>query len=74
MPSRPMKIHGKWYDVAQFEHPGGPVMLELGYKRDATAMFEAHHPFTPRPKLEQLLRKYEISGKRVRVCVLLSVL
>jgi hypothetical protein len=38
-------------------------MLELGDGRDATALFEAHHPFTARPKLDALLRKYRMSGQ-----------
>jgi delta11-fatty-acid desaturase len=47
-----MKIHNKWYDMAGFVHPGGPIMMALGANRDATALFEAHHPFTSRSYLE----------------------
>lgn len=57
-----MRIHNKWYDTTGFDHPGGPIMLSLGAGRDATALFEAHHPFTNRVKLEKLLAKYEIKG------------
>lgn len=57
---RPLRIHGVWYDVSRFKHPGGPVMLSLGEGRDATALFESHHPFTPRATLENILRKYRI--------------
>lgn len=35
-----MRIHGKWYDVEHFDHPGGPIMLALGKGRDATGLFE----------------------------------
>jgi len=54
-----IRIHGKWYNVTNFDHPGGPIMLSLGTRRDATSLFEAHHPFTSRAKLEALLKKYE---------------
>lgn len=52
------RIHGKWYDLRDFKHPGGPVALSLVGGRDGTALFESHHPFTPREKLEQVLAKY----------------
>jgi hypothetical protein len=29
-------IHGEWYDLTRFAHPGGPVALGLAYGRDAT--------------------------------------
>eukprot|EP00730_Choanoeca_flexa_P002052 TRINITY_DN10892_c0_g1_i2.p1 TRINITY_DN10892_c0_g1~~TRINITY_DN10892_c0_g1_i2.p1 ORF type:complete len:444 (+),score=95.02 TRINITY_DN10892_c0_g1_i2:355-1686(+) len=57
--TRAMRIHNKWYNVENFDHPGGPVMLELGKGRDATGLFESHHPFTSRARLEGLLAKYE---------------
>ncbi|KAL2635760.1 hypothetical protein R1flu_007239 [Riccia fluitans] len=56
------KIHDKWYDLTNFEdfHPGGPVALGLAYGRDATVMFESHHPFTDRRVLDAILQKYEL--------------
>jgi delta11-fatty-acid desaturase len=39
--------------MSGFDHPGGPIMLKLGEGRNATAMFEAHHPFTNRAYLER---------------------
>jgi len=57
---KPMMIHGKWYDMSGFDHPGGPIMLKLGEGRNATAMFEAHHPFTNRAYLERILRQREV--------------
>lgn len=57
-----LSIHGKWYDVTKFKHPGGPIMLSLGNGRDATALFESHHPFTARETLERMLNKYQIQG------------
>lgn len=68
---KPMKIHEKWYDMSGFAHPGGPVMLKCGESRDATALFESHHPFTNRKYLEDLLSKYEVDPAKVE-CTLLD--
>lgn len=68
---KPMKIHDKWYDVSGFEHPGGPVMLKCGESRDATALFESHHPFTNRKYLESVMAKYEVDPTEVE-CTLLD--
>jgi cytochrome b involved in lipid metabolism len=59
------RIHGKWYNMQDFKHPGGPVALSLAAGRDATALFESHHPFTSRARLEQVLCKYEIPADRL---------
>ena len=58
------KIHDKWYDLTEFErhHPGGPVALGLARGRDATVMFESHHPFTQQKFLYAILEKYEIEA------------
>ena len=61
VPGKVLRIHGAWYDVSKFEHPGGPVAIALGYGRDATALFESSHPFVSRGRLSSLLRKYEVS-------------
>ena len=55
------RIHGKWYDLTTFDHPGGPVALGLAKDRDATVLFESHHYFLPRRALLQSLAKYEAS-------------
>mmetsp|Transcript_14355 Transcript_14355/g.30141 ORF Transcript_14355/g.30141 Transcript_14355/m.30141 type:complete len:500 (+) Transcript_14355:68-1567(+) len=57
------RIHGKWYDLTNFEHPGGPVALSLTKGRDATALFESHHYFTSRNMLMKILSKYELPLK-----------
>ena len=57
------RIHSKWYDLSQFNHPGGPVALSLAKKRDATALFESHHHFMSRTMLIKILSKYEISKR-----------
>lgn len=56
-----MRIQGKWYDVSTFQHPGGEYALSLGKGRDATALFELHHPFVPKAYLTSTLEKYELS-------------
>jgi delta11-fatty-acid desaturase len=48
-------IHGSWYDLSQFSHPGGPVALSLAHGRDATVLFEQSHVFTDRSRLSALL-------------------
>jgi len=48
-------IHGAWYDLTNFSHPGGPVALSLAYGRDATVLFEQSHVFTDRARLAALL-------------------
>jgi len=52
--------------VKDFKHPGGPVAIGLGKGRDATALFEAHHPFTSRTKLKGLLKKYQVSDEEAK--------
>ncbi|KAL7524845.1 hypothetical protein ACHAXR_001895, partial [Thalassiosira sp. AJA248-18] len=56
------RIHGKWYNLSTFDHPGGPVALSLAKGRDATALFESHHPFMPRKKMAMILSKCEVSA------------
>ena len=54
------QIHSRWYDLSNFEHPGGPVALSLIQKRDGSALFESHHPFMPRKMLLKILSKYQV--------------
>lgn len=56
------KIRGVWYDFAQFNHPGGPIALNLAKERDATALFESHHLLSPRLKMEKILSKYKVDS------------
>lgn len=55
------KIHNKHYDLTNFDHPGGVTPISQAYGRDATVMFESHHPFVDKSKLDALLKKYEIN-------------
>lgn len=63
---KPMKIHSKWYDMSGFDHPGGFTFLQMGEGRDASAMFEAHHPFTNRVYLEKILAKHQVDPAKVK--------
>lgn len=57
------RIHGVWYDMNGFKHPGGPVALSLGFHRDATVLFESHHPFTSRALLAALLQQQRVPAE-----------
>ena len=57
---RIVKIHNKYYDITNFAHPGGPVAIMAANRRDATALFESHHPFSDRTMMDNILKKYEM--------------
>lgn len=57
---RIVKIHNKYYDITNFAHPGGPVAIMAANRRDATALFESHHPFSDRAMMDNILKKYEM--------------
>ena len=59
-----VKIHNKYYDVTNFAHPGGPIAIMAANRRDATALFESHHPFSDRGMMDNILKKYEIHEER----------
>eukprot|EP01012_Entosiphon_sulcatum_P010476 TRINITY_DN16128_c0_g1_i1.p1 TRINITY_DN16128_c0_g1~~TRINITY_DN16128_c0_g1_i1.p1 ORF type:complete len:435 (-),score=50.64 TRINITY_DN16128_c0_g1_i1:2-1306(-) len=52
-------VRGVVYDVTEFvpRHPGG-FLIALGAGRDATQLFESHHPFSK--KATEILQKYQI--------------
>lgn len=54
------KINGKYYDLTNFNHPGGETAIWHSFGRDSTILFESHHPFVSKEKLEIILKKYEI--------------
>eukprot|EP01129_Flabellula_baltica_P012791 TRINITY_DN5826_c0_g1_i1.p1 TRINITY_DN5826_c0_g1~~TRINITY_DN5826_c0_g1_i1.p1 ORF type:complete len:528 (-),score=131.72 TRINITY_DN5826_c0_g1_i1:61-1644(-) len=58
-------IHGVWYDLTEFEHPGGPVALKLAKDRDATASYEMHHPFSNEAYMKRTLEKYKLTDAEV---------
>jgi delta11-fatty-acid desaturase len=59
-----VKIHNKYYDITNFAHPGGPVAIMAANRRDATALFESHHPFSERTMMNNILKKYEMNEER----------
>jgi delta11-fatty-acid desaturase len=61
---RIVKIHNKYYDITNFAHPGGPVAIMAANRRDATALFESHHPFSDRTMMDSVLKKYEMNEER----------
>ncbi|MDA0746959.1 MAG: fatty acid desaturase [bacterium] len=63
MPPLITRIHGKYYDVGAFEHPGGCPALECARDRDATALFESYHALH-RAKPLHALEQYEIPAEK----------
>jgi len=59
-----VKIHNKYYDITNFNHPGGPIAIMAANRRDATALFESHHPFSDRNMMNDILKKYEMHEER----------
>ena len=59
-PTQITKIDGKYYDLTNFNHPGGSTALWHSFGRDATVLFRSNHPFTDETKLNTILEKYEI--------------
>lgn len=55
------KIHSKYYDLTNFNHPGGPIQMELANCRDATELYESHHLFSDKDMIDSVLKKYEIN-------------
>jgi hypothetical protein len=53
------KIHGKFFDLTNFRHPGGPQTLSCAADRDATEIWESYHIMT-RKKAWAVLSKYEM--------------
>jgi len=59
-----VKIHNKYYDITNFNHPGGPMAIMAANRRDATVLFESHHPFSDHDMMRDILKKYEIHEER----------
>lgn len=57
------RIHSEWIDTADFDHPGGALAQKMADGRDATTLFEMHHPFSDRKYLRNVLDKYSISDE-----------
>ena len=59
------RIHGTWYDMATFKHPGGPISLSLVQDRDGTALFKSHHLLSTLD-IQKVLKKYEVPKETAR--------
>jgi delta11-fatty-acid desaturase len=57
------RIHGRYYDVGEFDHPGGCPALECARDRDATALFESYHALH-RARPLRTLNEYEVTPER----------
>lgn len=59
------RIHGRYYDVGAFDHPGGCPALECARDRDATALFESYHALH-RARPLHTLKQYEIPAEQAQ--------
>ena len=66
------KVHDVVYDLTEFKHPGGPISIGLAAGRDATGLFELHHPFTSRVRLQGILNKYKMQNQEEGKTLLLK--
>src|SRR5262245_51262444 len=55
------RIHGRYYDVGGFDHPGGCHAIECARDRDATELFESYHALH-RARPLKTLEQFEVSG------------
>jgi len=52
-------IHGKVYDLTDFDHPGGKQILDLcKYEPDCSALFESYHTFSDMDRIQSIMKKY----------------
>jgi len=58
-----LRLYGKWYNIEGWNHPGGPAALAMGIGRDATTLFNMHHPFVPRSRLQASLERRKLSAR-----------
>lgn len=56
------KIHGVWYDLAKYNHPGGQLAINLTDGRDSTVLFESHHLISKK-NIKKVLEKYKVDEK-----------
>ena len=56
-------IHGKYYDLRNFKHPGGQEILDLCKNEpDCSALFESYHAFSDMNKIKVTMKKYEVGS------------
>jgi cytochrome b involved in lipid metabolism len=61
------RIHGRYYDVGRFDHPGGCPAIECARDRDVTALFESYHALH-RARPLRALAQFEIAPVRWSAC------
>jgi hypothetical protein len=66
------RVHDKYYDLKDFEHPGGQLALACAYQRDATELFHSYHQFKDRKKILEILKKYEVSIEEKNIGLLIA--
>lgn len=54
------RIFNEFYDVSEFDHPGGQTALSLCIGRDATELFHSSHQTADQTKIKALLAKYRV--------------
>jgi delta11-fatty-acid desaturase len=59
-------VNGEYYDLTNFNHPGGDIALNHAIGRDSTVLFESHHPFVSKTKLNTILEKYRLTEEEVK--------
>ena len=58
-----INIHGKYYDLREFKHPGGQEILELCKNEpDCSALFESYHAFSDMNKIKNIMKKYVVGS------------
>ncbi len=57
---RVTRIFDEYYDVTDFDHPGGATALSLCVGRDATEIFHTSHQFADQTKIKAMLNKYRV--------------
>jgi cytochrome b involved in lipid metabolism len=56
-------LYGKWYGIDEtWNHPGGPIAIQNIENREATALFELHHPFVHKSILRKYLHKFQVTS------------
>jgi fatty acid desaturase len=60
-----LMVHGKYYDLRKFKHPGGQEILELCKgEPDCSALFESYHAFSDMNKIKTIMKKYEVGSTK----------
>jgi fatty acid desaturase len=54
------KIYDKYYDLTNFNHPGGKEAIWHSYNIDSTTLFESYHILSDKKKLLDILNKFAI--------------